>query len=182
MVRPCAVRTFIYWSFVRKNTKHIYTRVARKRKGLESIMCSVCKWRDGEWWVMISTMIFPNSFASCAACSLWIPDELFVLFGKRKCGKKGRAWIWSMLKNQKIYHSLNFIVKNIKKKKLNSIIFFPNSEIKLLWQITTSFEFNVAITRELSKLSKNVARGASHVKSVRVVASQDLHLQLIVIE
>ena len=64
-----------------------------------------------------------------------------------------------MLKYQKTYHSLNFTLKNIKKKKLNSIIFFPTSETKLLGQITTSFEFNVAITGELSKLNINVARG-----------------------
>lgn len=52
-----------------------------------------------------------------------------------------------------------FYGENIKKKKLNSIIFFLTSKTKLLRQITTSFEFNVAITGELSKLNINVARG-----------------------
>ena len=64
-----------------------------------------------------------------------------------------------MLKNQKTYHSLNFTVKNIKEEKLNGIIFFLTSKTKLLRQITTSFELNVAITRELGKVNINVARG-----------------------
>ena len=105
---------------------YLYT-CGEETQGFGSIMCSICKWRNGEWWVMISTMIFPNAFASCAACSLWIPDELFVLFGKQKCGKKGRARIWSMLKNQKTYiilWILHILWKILRKRNLTALYFF----------------------------------------------------------